>query len=73
MRSKVLFLFIICLTTINSQIWSGTFQIAPGCNTDSCCCPTNEIVIQKTSSTMAYFSTSITGFCLGETSISSSI
>lgn len=73
MYLNILILLIIDLVTVESQIWTGTFNVTAGCDTTACCCPTNQAMVIQSAADTLTFNTSITGVCFYRDSVSASV
>ncbi|UJR07298.1 hypothetical protein I4U23_011586 [Adineta vaga] len=49
--------------------WIGTFQMDSSCDTSTCCCFTNQIFLIQTSSNLLQLNGSLSGRCIGSTSL----
>lgn len=57
--------------TVHSQTWTGVFNIDSSCETESCCCLSNQIVMTRPTTDTISFNVSLAGtFCMGTTSYS---
>ncbi len=48
----------------NSIYWSGTYEVHPGCSTNSCCCLTGDVTVTLNGDTI-YLSSFLEGDCQG--------
>lgn len=53
------------LTGVQSQIWTGTFNITPSCNTAYCCCFSGQLVMTQPVTSTLSITTGLDGLCFG--------
>lgn len=66
----VVFLTIIFMPMIQSQVWQGGFRTTAGCAQASCCCPSSDIVVIQTGDTTLALNLTLAGtLCMGMTTL----
>jgi hypothetical protein len=73
MRWIIIFLFASFWPAVYSQTWIGTYNISSTCDTATCCCITNQVLITPSSQNYFGFNISLAGTCYGLTSYSANV